>query len=110
MAIRNYLGVENFRNVQSRDAFVAACRIAYGCRVVVVGHHLSPVVDEENNLIEEIPSADTLHFDHDIAKAVYGKDWKKHLRRLAVLAPCERDEYLAAYLDKHHGIACQKRS
>jgi len=71
---------ENDRNAQSRDLFKAIIREAYGCEDVIVAHHLTYVAEEKRvdkdgraysfEVVEEIPSADALIFDHDVAKKI----------------------------------------
>lgn len=91
---------ENDRNAESRDLFKAIIREAYGVEDVIVAHHL--VYEKEDKwadgfarqIVEEIPSADALIFDHDVALKIWGPDFKEVLSRLA-LEPCPgRDQLL----------------
>lgn len=91
---------ENDRNAESAELFKAIIRAAFGVQDVIVGHHLVYVTVErregfEYQIVEEIPSADALIFDHEIAKRIWGDAWKAVLAALA-LEPCEtRDKRLA---------------
>lgn len=92
---------ENHRNANSRDLIKAIIREVYGAGDVIVAHHLTYVVDElrpdgayEN--VEEIPSFDTLIFDHAAAHKLWGEDWTNVLTELALLPVPERDVRLAA--------------
>lgn len=96
---------ENDRNAQSRELFKAIIREAYGVTDVIVAHHLTYVAEDKRvgtdgraytyETVEEIPSADTLIFDHDVAKKIWGSNFKEILVQL-VCEPCEtRDDLLA---------------
>lgn len=92
---------ENDRNVENNTLYKAIIREAYGVTDVICGHHLVYQLEEKRpdgftyQLIEEIPSADALIFDHGVAKKIWGDRWKDVLVRLA-LEPVEtRDKLLA---------------
>jgi hypothetical protein len=93
---------ENDRNAASRDLFKAIIREVYGVEDVIVAHHLTYEKDDKRgefsfSVVEEIPSADTLIFDHDAAKKLWGDQWRVVLSRLA-LEPCEtRDKLLGEF-------------
>ena len=90
---------ENHRNATNRDLFKAIIREVYGVEDVIIGHHLTyETVDRQGafdiQIIEEIPSADALIFDHVIAHKLWGEDWSSVLTELA-LTPTElRDSRL----------------
>lgn len=90
---------ENDRNSESNQMFKDIIREAFGVTDVIIGHHLVYETQEMRGgfnyqIIEEIPSADALIFDHKIAKKIWGNDYKTVLTRL-VLEPCEtRDKLL----------------
>ncbi len=93
---------ENDRNVTSRDLFKAIIREVFGVEDVIIGNHLTYSKTDTRpdgfnyEVVEEIPSADTLIFDHDVARKLWGED--RYLSVLAQLAacPCEtRDALLA---------------
>jgi hypothetical protein len=92
---------ENDRNEASRELFKAIIREVYGVQDVIIAHHLTYEAEEKRadgftyQVVEEIPSADTLIFDHNVAKKIWGDKWELNLSRLA-LTPCpNRDKLLA---------------
>lgn len=92
---------ENDRNACNADVYKAIIREAYGVTDVICGHHLVLVVTDPRNdgfsytVVEEIPAADTLIFDHEIARKIWGDTWREALTALA-LEPIEtRDDLLA---------------
>ena len=103
---------ENDRNAESRDLLKAIVREVYGADDVIVAHHIAYVAKEERTekdehgidrqyhyeTVEEIPSSDTLIFDHDVAKKLWGADsWRINLTALA-LEPVETRNALLAKL------------
>src|SRR5579862_3341117 len=84
---------ENDRNAESADCFKAVIREAFGVKDVIIAHHLVYEKEETREdgfayqIVEEIPSADSLIFDHGVAKKIWGNGWKKILRTLAVEPP-----------------------
>ena len=93
---------ENDRNADYSDLYKAIIREAFGVQDVIIAHHLVYVVVEKRDgfdyqIVEEIPAADTLIFDHDIAKKIWGDSWQRVLVKLA-MEPCEtRDDLLASF-------------
>lgn len=90
---------ENNRNAQHADLFKAIIREAYGAGDVIIAHHLTYVTEDMREdgtyeVVEEIPSADTLIFDHDVAQKLWGDAWKETLQELAIVPVPERDEVL----------------
>jgi hypothetical protein len=90
---------ENDRNMANRDLFKAIIREVYEVEDVIIGHHLTyEKVDHQGQydiqIIEEIPSADALIFDHEAAQKIWGKGFKKVLTQLALLPVPERDQRL----------------
>jgi len=103
---------ENDRNAESRELFKAIIREAYGVTDVIVAHHLTYVAEDKRvgedgheytfETVEEIPSADALIFDHDVAKKIWGENFKDVLVKLA-LEPCEtRDDLLAKFWNERN--------
>jgi len=91
---------ENDRNGKNKDLFKAIIREAYGVQDVICGHHFVYEVNDKRadgftyQVVQEIPSADALIFDHDVAKKIWGSSWRQILSRL-VLEPVEtRDQLL----------------
>jgi hypothetical protein len=87
---------ENDRNAESRELFKAIIREAYGVQDVIIAHHLTYVKDEGDfEYVEEVPSADALIFDHDVARKIWGVDkYKDILVRLALEPIATRDKLL----------------
>lgn len=90
---------ENQRNADNSELFKAVIREAFGVTDVIVAHHLVYVTEElrsdsfKYQIVEEIPAADTLLFDHEIAKKLWGEDYLQVLQQLAI-QPCEtRDHF-----------------
>lgn len=86
-------GAENARNERNRTLYTKILRAAgvVGRGPVVIGHHL---IYAAGGKLHEIPGADTLIFDHDIAKAVFGAGWAEALTTLALTPTSDRDEVL----------------
>lgn len=91
---------ENDRNADHNALFKAIIREAYGVTDVICGHHLVYQREERHadgftyTFVQEIPSADTLIFDHDVAKKIWGSAWQYALNRLAMEPVETRDEVL----------------
>lgn len=91
---------ENDRNSDCRDCFKDTIREAFGVQDVIIAHHLTYVRVEKRDgfdyqVVEEIPSADALIFDHEIAQRLWGASWQ-HCLTLLALEPVEtRDELFA---------------
>lgn len=91
---------ENDRNAENADLYKDIIREVYGVTDVIIAHHLVYVKEDKREdgfayqIVEEIPSADAMIFDHDVAKRIWGWKWKDRLTELA-LEPVEtRDELL----------------
>ncbi|MGM5019247.1 hypothetical protein [Tardiphaga sp. 367_B4_N1_1] len=95
---------ENDRNGEHADLYKAIIREAFNVTDVICGHHLVYQVEDKRDdgftytFVEEVPSADTLIFDHAVAKKIWGEEnFKWFLMQLA-LEPIEtRDAKLAEY-------------
>lgn len=98
---------ENKRNKTSGDLFERIIIEATGASKVIIAHHLTYVAegfgtDEDGRqypieVVEELPSADTLIFDHVIARKIWGVRWREMLKELA-LEPVETRDALLARL------------
>lgn len=94
---------ENDRNAVSAELFKCIIREVYSVKDVIIAHHLVYVREETRGdgfkyqIVEEIPSADALIFDHDVAKKLWGDQWQFNLSRLA-LEPCDTRDALLAQL------------
>lgn len=91
---------ENDRNGENADLYKAIIREAYGVTDVICGHHLVYQVEDKRadgftyTFVEEVPSADTLIFDTEVAQKLWGDKWKSVLTILAVTPIAERDALL----------------
>ena len=96
---------ENDRNAENTDLYKAIIREAYGVTDVIVGHHIVFVTverqrDPETGIefdyqcVQELASADTLLFDHDVAQKLWGDGFREVLMRLAVEPAGTRDTLL----------------
>lgn len=94
---------ENDRNGENADLYKAIIREAYGVTDVICGHHLVYQVEDKRadgftyTFVEEIPSADTLIFDHDVAEKIFGAEFKRILTILALTPIAERDKLLGDF-------------
>lgn len=92
---------ENDRNADSSALFKAIIREAFGVQDVITAHHLVYVkVDKradgfEYQIVEEVPSADSLIFDHDVAQKIWGENFKEVLTKLCLEPVATRDKLLA---------------
>ena len=92
---------ENDRNAANAALYKAILREVYGVQDVIIAHHLVFVTEERRadgfayQIVEEIPAADTLIFDHDIARKLWGLRWRDVLTRLALEPVATRDKLLA---------------
>ena len=96
---------ENDRNAESADLFKAIIREVFGVNDVICGHHLSYERREKRQdgfiytFVQEIPSADALIFDHDIARKLWGEaNYIPVLVRLAQQPIAGRDALLGRML------------
>lgn len=98
-------GFENKRNQLNADLFKWIIRKCYGVGDVIIGHHIVYVATEKRKdeatgnwhdytIVEEIPSADALIFNHKVARHLFGDRFKDRLAYLATLDTVERDAYL----------------
>ncbi|RZN09661.1 hypothetical protein CWO91_16670 [Bradyrhizobium genosp. SA-3] len=86
---------ENARNARSFALYRSIIREAYGADEVCAAHHLIFTKFEgETRHVEELPSADTLIFDHGVARKIWGDDWQSMLTRLALEPTETRDKLL----------------
>ena len=96
---------ENDRNAESGQLFEDMVKEVYGATKAIVAHHITYVaVDMRKDpstgftfpyqVVEEIPSADTLIFDHGAAQKIWGDCWKEMLVQLAMEPVETRDKLL----------------
>lgn len=92
---------ENDRNAAASSLFKDIIREVYGVQDVIIAHHLVYVKEETRSdgfsyqIVEEVPSADALIFDHDVACKIWGENWKDVLTKLALVPIKERDTLLS---------------
>lgn len=91
---------ENDRNADSSELFKAIIREVYDVKDVICGHHLVYEYEDKRadgftyQVIEEVPSADALIFDHDVAMKLWGPGFKDVLVKLALEPVATRDKLL----------------
>lgn len=91
---------ENERNAANADLFKCIIRYVFGVTDVIVGHHLVYVTVEKDpggfdiQVVEEIPSADALIFDHEVAAKLWPDDWRDKLQQFATAPADKRDALL----------------
>ncbi len=95
---------ENDRNGDHSELFKAILREVFDVTDVICAHHITFVRHEQRcegghtfsyEIVQEIPSADALIFDHEIAKKIWGTGWKETLMLLATYPPETRDDEFA---------------
>lgn len=95
---------ENDRNGEGAETFKAVIREVYNVTDVICGHHLIYEYREARadgfvyDVVQEIPSADALIFDTDVAAKIFGDKWKSILTILAVTPVGERDKLYAEFV------------
>ena len=89
---------ENDRNAASRPLFTEMLKEALGIDQTIIAHHLVYVkMVDDYTIVEEIPSADALIFNHEIMRKLFGDGFLSVLQTLAC-EPCEtRDAKLAEF-------------
>lgn len=98
--MKNFLEYENARNHKNHRLYERFMRLAVGKDTdVLVVHHITFKMEGEDDG-NEIPSADTLMFDHELMKRVFGDNFLYYVTQLAVRSCEERDAHFAYLLDK----------
>lgn len=95
--MEKYLDAEKTRNIAASKVFERLLHRAFGPCEVVVAHHITFVLDNEEP--NEIPSADTLLFDPAIMGKVFGEKAQTIMLMLARREPQYRERTLADFLD-----------
>lgn len=96
--MKDYLLAENQRNHRNHLLYQRLMRLALGECDLLVAHHLTfTYKDEEPN---EIPSADTLIFDIELMKKVFGTRAQDVTSHLAALNVDARDAMLDVYVQE----------
>lgn len=92
---------ENDRNSVFSDLYKAIISEVYDCKDVIIGHHLIYVKEDKRpdgfvyQVVQEIPSADALIFDHDVARKIWGTGYGTILCELALCPVKYRDRLLS---------------
>lgn len=102
-----YLQAENDRNTHHGALFIEIVKRAFGIsEVVMVGHHFvfepqASMTALDLTKLNEIPSADTMLFDHPIMFAVFGEKDALTIMQACALVPVElRDDIIRDALAK----------
>ena len=91
----DWLATETERNKKYAPLYTAIIKKAYGCNeAVLIGHHLCFEHDNDISTEDEIPSADSLIFDHDIMRTVFGDNAASVISTLALSPVSVRDDML----------------
>lgn len=105
-SVKDWLGYEQSRNKAHAALYERMLRLCFGestALAVLVGHHIGFEFDSDLSTENEIPSADTLIFDHYIMERVFGSKYVAIMAELASI-PCDRrDSRLQHHLDMHYG-------
>lgn len=98
-----YLSGEGKRNRANADLYQAMLQIAWGdgCSVIT-GHHVSFLFDGDLSTEDEIPSADSLLFDHDVMSCLFPADYIDIMRQIAPLRRYARENYVRALMVERH--------
>lgn len=88
---------ENERNVRGVEMFRVMINEAFKPDQYVAAHHLIYQIGSET---QEFPSADTLIFNHHVARIIWGDGFKDILAQLAREPSETRDALLATLLRK----------
>lgn len=94
---RDYLSYENHRNAAHAQLYADIVCQAFGHKDVIVGHHVTFEQHGDIKTENEVPSADTLLFDVDVARRVFGVGAEPILRMLATTPVEHRDATYAAH-------------
>ncbi len=101
-----YLQAENDRNTHNGMIFIEIIKRAFRVdEVVMVGHHFvfepqSAMKQLDLTQLNEIPSADTMLFDHPIMIAVFGDEALPLMARLSQVGCEARDALVREALNK----------
>lgn len=109
--MKDYLSSENARNKEHAEAYTRLLHRAFGGEsgscAIMIGHHLTFELNGDLKTENEIPSADTMMFDHEIMVKVFGPAWAMNVMTALARTPVtDRDKVLTAaldHLDGHHG-------
>lgn len=96
--MKDYLASETKRNMDAHRVFIRFLNRLYGKDTrVLVAHHIVCIPAGKTPI--EIPSADTLWFDREPMKAVFGDDADVIMPTLLARDPDEREGAISFFLD-----------
>lgn len=102
--MKDYLVTENIRNRTHSNLLTQLVKKAFGDEAnVLVAHHVTFSGSDGNPV--EIPSDDTLLFDHHIMRAAFGDHALKIMAQLSQLPSDQRDGYVEMLLADEQHIA-----
>lgn len=88
-----YLTEENDRNKKHADLYTRMIKLAFGMDAqCIIGHHLTFELNGNLETENEIPSADTLLFDHYAMKKIFGHKAIPLMKMLASVPASKRDQ------------------
>lgn len=104
-ARESWLNRETRRHIDNLPLFEAMLRMAFpDTTAVIAGHHIM-FMREGHPHPHEIAAADTLLFDHTIAKACWGDEWARTLVMLALEPASGREEMARTIFNRAHGTS-----
>lgn len=99
---KDYLTYENERNRRGHRLFTDMLKEAFGAdSTTLIAHHVC--FGESADKINEIPSADTLIFDHAVMSKLFGDNTVYVLKELAAIPAEERDAVLGEFYYRQRG-------
>jgi len=100
VSMKDYLEFESARNKSNASLYVSIMKHAFGDRAdILIGHHLCFEISGDLATENEIPSADTMMFDHNVMTSVFGDRAISIMQHLAAIPAESRDRVLEAYFD-----------
>jgi len=107
---KNWIGDEGRRNRVHALLYANIITRAYGATFeLFVGHHVAFKAKHDNLTTEnEIPSADTLLFDHEIMRELFGNQAIPVMQQLAAV-PCNAREQLLESMLSTPDVLCPYR-
>ena len=99
---KNYVVDEYQRNIDSKALYTGLLKAAFGHDAIIsVSHHISVRLLDAAETVHEIPSADTVLFDHQIMGKVFGKARAvDKMAALARLPPHRREAQVKRWLSE----------
>lgn len=99
--MKDWLSSENARNRAHAQLYTDIMHRAFGADAsILIGHHLTFEEGGDLTTENEIPSADTMMFDHDIMGRVFGAEARLIMAKLSQTPVAGRDAVLQSAWDK----------